>query len=229
LDEAREYANTIKSESTSDVVAILQLQNKLDMALGEAHGQAELLQSVHPDQGVRRAGELLEQEASTLSTEMSLDRDLYDAFAALEDKADTLDDGAKRLLTKTLRDFRRSGVDRDDETRARIRVLWDRITEVGQTFGRNIREDTRFIELDSVEKLSGLPEDFIKTHQPDENGKIKLTTDWADYFPIISYADDDSVRHALWEKKVTTAYPTNLSVLKELLNLRHTPAAQTTE
>ena len=70
---------------------------------------------------------------------------LYDVFAALD--AAGLDAAAARLLDKTLEDFRRAGVDRDDATRARLTEINERLTELDQDFGRNIRDDVRTVRV----------------------------------------------------------------------------------
>ena len=49
------------------------------------------------------------------------------------------------MLTLTLRDFRRAGVDQDESVRARIRELAERETEVAQEFSKNIRDGVRTI------------------------------------------------------------------------------------
>ena len=67
-----------------------------------------------------------------------LDPELYAVFAVLE--AARLDAAAARLLERTLRDFRRSGVDRDEATRARLRELSEKGLLLSQDFSKNIRE-----------------------------------------------------------------------------------------
>ena len=47
------------------------------------------------------------------------------------------------MLENALRDFRRAGVDRDDETRERLRALSERLTELEQAFSRGIRDGRR--------------------------------------------------------------------------------------
>ena len=69
------------------------------------------------------------------------------------------------LVEKSLRDFRRAGVDRDDATRARVRALRDELVRIGQEFGRNIRDDVRSCGVDPAE-LAGLPEDWLRAHPP---------------------------------------------------------------
>ena len=80
---------------------------ELDMAAS----QASLMENVHPDSTIRTVAEKLSQEASALSTELSLDRKVYDALSAIPTAG--LDAETKYYLEKTLRDFRLSGVDKD--------------------------------------------------------------------------------------------------------------------
>src|SRR5439155_1165475 len=83
--------------------------------------QASLIQNVHPDSGVRSAAEMASQKAEALSTEMSLNRKLYDALAAIDLAGANAE--TRYYVEKTLRDFRLAGVDKDDATRANIRTL----------------------------------------------------------------------------------------------------------
>ena len=103
---------------------------------------------------MRDACEAAEVEVDRFVTDLRQDRRLYDVFAALD--ASALDQVAARLLDKTLDDFRRAGVDLDDDTRARLSEINERLTAVGQEFGRNIRDDVRTVLL-PPERLAGLP------------------------------------------------------------------------
>ncbi len=111
------------------------LWNDVNLALSNAFAAASLLSNVHPDEAVRYRGERAEQDAQKLLTEIGLDRELFEVLDAVD--ATALDDGGRRVLTLALRDFRRAGVDQDDDVRARIRVLSERQTEVGQ----RVRQD----------------------------------------------------------------------------------------
>ena len=66
-----------------------------------------------------------------------------------------------RLREHVLRDFRRSGVDRDDAVRDRLREIAERLTVLDQDFGRAIRDDVRSIRV-RPEQLDGLPQDFSR-------------------------------------------------------------------
>ncbi len=193
------------------------LWNDVSLALSNAFAVAELLSNVHPDEAVRSRGERAEQDARKLLTEIGLDRELYDVLAAL-DPAE-LDEGGRRVLSLSLRDFRRAGVDQDEAVRDRIRALSERETEVAQEFSKNIRDGVRTVLLDP-EQLDGLPADYLEAHQPDENGKVAVTTEYPDYVPYMTFGKDRGARARLLHEFLNRAWPENDALLGELLRLR---------
>ena len=65
---------------------------------------------------MRAAAEKMSQEVSAFATELSLNRQVYDALAALDARSGRRRDHAT-TSRRTLRDFRLAGVDKDDATR----------------------------------------------------------------------------------------------------------------
>ena len=61
----------------------------------------------------------------------------------------------------------------------------------------------------------------MKSHQPDADGKITVSTDNTDYFPVLNYAKDENTRRAITELFNSRAYPANDVVFKKLLNERY--------
>ena len=181
--------------------------------------QPKFLSDVHPDGGMRDAGDTAYQAAERFQTELNLNRALYDAFAALDMSGE--DDETRYAVHKILRDFRLAGVDRDEATRARVRALRDEITAIGQEFDKNIREDERSIALDGPDALEGMPADYIAAHPPGPDGKIKITTSYPDAIPLIRYARRAEVRKRLQREFLDRAYPKNIDVLRKLLERRH--------
>ena len=229
--ELKEYAGRQISESQEILDGIIDCQgagspdttlrplNRIFIQLGDARRWIGLLRSVHPESHLRRAAEECEQEIARFFTELRLNRKLYSAVSACEPF--DLDRVGRRMLDHLLRDFHRSGVDRDEKTRAEVRKLHDELVELGQTFARNILSNVRSIELDGVEDLDGLPEDYISAHAPDARGKIRITTDYPDYNPFMSYARSGKWRERLYREFRRRAYPENLTVLEKILARRH--------
>lgn len=197
----------------------LKLYNQLQVHLDAMSSIPGLLSQVHPDLKVRDEAEKCEQIAHQFMTDLSLNRKLYDVFASMSSKK--LSKDAKRLLEKTLQDYKRSGIDKDGATRAKIKALEEELVVIGQNFSRNIRDDQRFIEVDPKIGLAGMPADFIQSHPAQPNGKVKITTDYPDFIPYMSYAEDTGARKELWTKYNQRGYPANEKVLKELIAKRH--------
>jgi thimet oligopeptidase len=185
-------------------------------ALSDAAARASLARNVHPDARLREAAERCEQEVDALATALSLDRRLYDALAAVDlAGADAVD---RWFVEKSLRDFRRAGVDKDEATRARVKALREELVRIGQEFGRNIREDVRRASF-APDELAGLPGDWLRARPPGADGKIAVTTDNVDYVPVVTYAARESTRETMWRLYRLRA-PQNLEVLATLLERR---------
>lgn len=180
---------------------------------------AGTLAAVHPDAGVRDAADACNQEMSGVLADFALSQPIYQRVSAVDLAAS--DPDTRRFVEKLLQSFRLAGVDRDDATRARIRQLNEEITAVGQAFDRNILEAVSYLELDSAAQLAGLPQDYIDAHAPGDNGKIRISTQYPDLFPFMSYADDDALRRQLSVLYNTRAHPANAEVLMRLVTLRH--------
>src|SRR5918911_1727311 len=80
--------------------------------LDAAGQQAGLMEEVHPDKNFRAAAEKIAQEVSAFSTDLSLNRAVYDALAAID--VSRADAETRYYVERTLRDFRLAGVDKDE-------------------------------------------------------------------------------------------------------------------
>jgi thimet oligopeptidase len=187
--------------------------------LNAAGSQAGLIQEVHPDAAIRAAAEKASQKTQALSTELSLNRGVYDALSALDLKG--ADDATRYYVEKTLRDFRLAGVDKDEATRKKIKALRDELVLIGQEFARNIRDDKRTVIANDVAELDGLPADYIARHKPGPDGKITLTIDYPDSLPVFSYAKNEDLRKRMYIAYNNRAYPQNMAVLDKMVAKRH--------
>ncbi len=206
-----------KAVTSVDPSRALMTDDLMRREIDRVRGAAGLLGSVHPDVGVQDAAEQCERDLEALGAEIRLDRAVYEALAATE--RSKIDRWAERSLDKTLRDFKRAGVDRDEATRAKLKKLSDDIIRVGQEFSRAIREDVRSIRVQPA-ALDGLPADFIASHPPDTDGRVTITTSYPDFFPVQRYAKRESVRRDLYLQYLNRGYPANDQYLAELLQLR---------
>jgi thimet oligopeptidase len=215
LQEAQKSIDRMLSETDKRTIEnTLAPYDEALLYLDAAGAQSELMQEVHPEENFRARAEKLSQKVAALSTEISVNREIFDALSAL-DLADA-DDETRYYVEKTLRNFRLAGVDKDAATREKIKALRDELVLIGQEFARNIRDDKREVVVENVSELTGLPQDFINSHQPDANGKIVLTIDYPDYVPVMTYAKSDDLRRRMYLAFNNRAYPQNMDALDRL-------------
>lgn len=196
----------------------LELYDELTTSISNMAARAGLAREVHPDPAFREACEAAEQKLEAFTVELAQNRAVYDALSSV--KTDSVDPAGAFWLFKTLRDFRRAGVDRDQATRDRVKALNETLVKLSQNFGRNIRDDARTVYA-RPDELAGLPADWLAAHPPQADGTIAVTTNTPDYVPVMTYATSVKLREALWKAYRTRAYPANIEVLKDLLARRY--------
>jgi len=222
LDEARRLVDQLKEDRPTQVMEVLRRWNDVTVAISNVASAASLFSEIHPVEAVRTRAEGAMQEVQKLDTDLSLDKDLYEIFAAVDPTG--LDALAARLLDKTLLDFRRAGVDRDDATRARVKELSERAIVVGQEFSKNIRDDVRTVKV-TPDRLDGLPQDWVDAHPAGDDGLVTLTTDYPDVIPFSTFGKDAATRRELRIAFLNRAYPANDALLKELFGIRREHAS----
>jgi thimet oligopeptidase len=218
LARARETLDRVIATKTPRTIEnTLRPYDDVLLELDAVGSQANLLENVHPDETTRKTAETISQKANTAATELSLNRGVYDAIAKLDVSADP---ETRYYVQRTLRDFRLSGVDKDEATRKRIQELNDELTIIGQEFSRNIRSDQRKVIAKNAAELDGLPADFMARHKPEADGTIVLTIEYPDSLPVFSYARNEDLRKRMYVEYNNRGYPANMEVLDRMIARR---------
>jgi thimet oligopeptidase len=186
--------------------------------LSAAGSLASLLDSVYPDKAVRDKARELTQTVAEAATALSLNQEVYQALAALA--VGSADSATAHYVEQTLLNYRLAGVDKDEATRAKVRELSDKATEISLFFAKNVQENTNRVQLEQASELDGLPEDYIRNHPPDAQGLITLTTDYPDMQPVMTFAHSADLRLRMFRAYNTRAYPANRQLLLDLLAVR---------
>ncbi|RPH64601.1 MAG: peptidase M3 [Acidobacteria bacterium] len=218
IAKAKAAADRFKAvDGSRDALASLEQYDTAIALLTDAASRASLARNVHPDESLRKAASDCESEVDKTSTELSLDRAMFSAMSKMDvSKADA---STRFYVQRSLRDFRRAGVDLEDAKRARIKTLREELVTLGQEFGRNVADDVRTLEVDPAD-LEGLPDDFRRAHPAGANGKVVLTTNNTDYQPFMTYARSSTARERFWKVYRLRGHPKNLPVLGRMLEAR---------
>lgn len=217
LDDVRALASEGDDKLTWDSTL-----GKLDaavLALRNGGDFPQLLAVAHPDQQVREAAKACEPKVDAFQTALYLDSQLASVFKRYAAKGEALSPERARLLEFTLRDYRRNGLDLDSAGQSRLRQLNEELSRLGQEFESNIASSDLSVEI-APEQLKGLPPSYVDSHKAGPNGKVKITTDYPDYFPFLQYADDRSAALALYKQFDNRGADKNVALLERILKLR---------
>ncbi len=179
---------------------------------------AQIVEEVHPNATFRDHATTMTTKVSDAQTALSLNQDVYRALASLD--MSHADAASQHYVQRQLLEFRLAGVDKDDATREKLKKLNTQLTNDESTFERNIADDQKSIETDAP-SLAGLPQDYLESHKPGPDGKIKITTAYPDIFPVLNYAKSDELRRTIWAAYETRAYPKNQAVLEDMMKVRY--------
>jgi thimet oligopeptidase len=193
--------------------------DRTQIALRNAGDFPSLMAVAHPDDGVRELAKGCEPKVDRLQTGMWLDAGLARVVKRYAAKKEPLTAPRARLLAHTLRDFRRNGLELDARGQARVREINEELTKLGQDFDANLAAS--HLSLDATPaQLDGLPKEWLASHQPDPAGKIQVSTDYPDYFPVLTYAKDRQVALDLYKLFDNRAADKNVAVLDRILLIR---------
>lgn len=145
-----------------------------------------------------------------------------------------LDGLEKRYLEKVMEGFIDSGADLPPEIKQRLEVINSELAVKTQKFGENVLDSTNAWELDleGDSRLGGIPETARQTFLTqakekglgsDESPVHRLTLQAPSMIPVLTYADDESLRKEVWQASITIGRGgdfDNTGLITEILKLR---------
>jgi oligopeptidase A len=194
-------------------------------------GIVEHLESVATTPELRDAYNAVLPSVSAFWSSISLREGLYRALAELEatPEAQTLDATRKRLLTKTLADFRRQGAQLAAADKEKLKEIDRELSVITTKFSQNVLDATNAFELviEDESRLSGLPESarVAAREAAEAKGKAgyRFTLQAPSVTAVLTYADDAELRKTIWtafNARGTEGEHDNRGLIGKLLELR---------
>ncbi|MCE0558339.1 oligopeptidase A [Motilimonas sp. E26] len=206
-------------------------------ALGQAWQAVAHMNAVVSNDELRAAHDGCLPLLSDFATFVGQHEGLYQAYREIRegDEYARLQPEQQKLIDDTLRDFSLSGIGLDAEKKARYGEVKKRLSELASQFSNNVLDATLAWQkqITDVNELSGLPESAIQAAQElakskDLDGYL-FTLDIPSYLPVLTYADNRSLREEMYQAFVTRASDQgphagqrdNSGIIDETLALRH--------
>ena len=217
LERARELLGAIEGVALDEVTVenILDAWDDAAIVIEDAFGPISLLNSVHPDMDVREACDVALIHESSFLTDAFQSERFYERVRRVAPKTIASREMQKQLLES----FEDSGVSLPVEQRQRFKEISDRLTELGQEFAKNIRENATRLSF-TAEECSGLPDAWLERVGRDASGNYVVGFDYPDYVPFLMNAHDENARRRYWVANTLRGTERNLAVLDEITALR---------
>ena len=216
---------------------LIQPLEDLDDQLSRAWSPVSHMNSVVNSDDLRKAYNACLPKLSEYATEMGQNQGLYEAYKFIKaaDEYQSLDMAQKKIIDNALRDFHLSGIDLDEDKKARYKEIKQRLSQLTTKYEENVLDATQAwnIHIEDKKRLSGLPESARAmakqtAEQKDKQGWL-FTLDFPSYYAVMTYADDRELRAELHQAYVTRASDQgpnkgqwdNTEVMEEILALRH--------
>lgn len=179
-----------------------------------------ILGYVSPNEELRNEALKCEEQVSEYLSAFALRQGTYKALKELRRKyVWRLASYEQRFLNEAIQDFELQGIQLDAEKRAKLEDINAQISKLSIEFSKNIREDASTVTFTSQE-LTGLPETVLERLDRNEDNTYTLKTDYPTYDGVMKYAELSETRQKYNEAFRNRAYPANIELLKEILNLK---------
>ena len=205
--------------------------------LNRAWGPVGHLNAVMNSEALRAAYNACLPKLSAYYTEYNQNEALYRATQAIRDGDEfaRLDAAQRKVIDDSLRDFRLAGIALPAEKKARYGEIVQELSLLGAKFSEHVLDATQAwsLHLDSENRLAGLPASALGLARQAAVARgldgWLLTLEFPSYQPVMSYAQDRSLRESLYFAYATRAagnFPAgaqwdNTAVVGRILELRH--------
>ncbi|WP_168014992.1 oligopeptidase A [Halomonas salinarum] len=209
----------------------------LNDRLSQAWSPVSHLNGTMNSQALREAYQACIGKLSEYSTWLGQHAGLFRAFQALRQSPafGDLSEAQQRSIDNTLRDFRLAGVDLPEAQKRRYGEIQARLSELANTYSNQLLDATQAWHKDVVDEdvLAGLPQSALDTLKANAEAKgiegYRITLDFPSFFPVMTHAQDRSLREEVYTAFVTRASDVgpnasefdNAPVMEETLALRH--------
>ena len=212
LAEGRATVAAVQHASPSWDAFVAPLED-VNERIARAWGQVSHLHAVLDSKALREAYNANLPKLTQYWTELGQNEALFAGYKALRESTQfaSLAPPRQKMIDNALRDFRLSGADLPAEKKRRFAEIQEELSRLGAKFSENLLDATNAYSL-LVEPsgTSGIPADVLEAAREaaGKDGKAeqyKFTLHAPSYIPVMQYADDRTLREAMYRASTTRA------------------------
>lgn len=213
LPENRTFLNTVYA------------LERCDDSFESAFSKMGLLAETSTKKIVRDAATKVLSEVSEKAVDIEYDRGLFVAMLEyyegnFRDEKKQLRKEDIKLLEETIREYRRMGFDLPLPKQKRLKQLLKKSSILSIAFKKNINDYQDYI-LCTKEELDGMSDNYIAALPRHTDGSYIISLQYPHILPFMGEAKNRAKREELSLKNLKKGGKKNMSILKELVSIRH--------
>ncbi|MFI3256030.1 MAG: M3 family metallopeptidase [Psittacicella sp.] len=236
LEESKEQVLKLLQNKTftwSNFVAPI---DEKSSAFSEYFSPISHLDAVKNTEELRKAIEEILPLSSEYSTWFGQNKDLFNAYQSIANSEEfkSYSPARKKAIENTLRGFKHSGVNLEEEKQKQYAKISLRLSELSHKFSNNVMDSTMKWEkiITDVENLKGLPKNVLEAMKQNAKSKeiegYRVTLDYPILGPILTYCENESLREEIYIAYNTRASDQgplkgefdNTQIIEEILKLK---------
>src|SRR5437867_11858850 len=184
-----------------------------------------LIKETSTDAALRDAATDAVKELEEWSIGVEYREDVYRAVKAYADKKPKLKGEDAKLLSETMRDYRRAGFDLPKAERDEVERLRKELSRLTTDYESNITKAQKAVKFTKAE-LEGVPDSFLEQSKTGEDEfTVRANITWH-FQTVMENATREEIRKRLQFEHDTLARAENIPLLEKILPLRDTIAAK---
>lgn len=198
--------------------------------------EIDYLISVTKNEALEEAFESVLPILSKYDAESGQDKDMFNCVKSML-KIDNLDDIQKRIINNSIKGFKISGLDLNNEDRSLFNKYNEELSLLSNEFSKNVKSSTDTWEKvitnkDDLDGITSVDIDRFKTQaqKKDIDGYL-ITLQYPDVFSILAYSENEMLRKEVFIafNSVSSEYLNNgdfdnKEIISKIMKLRHAKA-----
>jgi Zn-dependent oligopeptidase len=181
-----------------------------------------LIAETHPDSLMRTAADGARKKLEEWNVGLDYREDVFNAIKAFASKKPKLTGEDGRLLARTLREFRRAGMQMPSHEREQIKQLRRELSRLAAQFESNLIVAKAPVVFTKAE-LDGVPEEFLASPAiriDDDHYRVMADATWQ-YNIVEDCARSEATRKRLYVAHDSLAQEKNVPLINQMLALRN--------
>jgi len=185
------------------------------------------MKNFHQSEEIRECCSDIDSELEQYNINNNMRKDIYNAYKyyytnTYPNELYKLTDEQKNYIKDTMNDFKKLGMELDDESYNRVKEIKNELSELTSSYELNVDNYSREFFF-TPEQIDGLPQSYIDERKT-ADGKIKVTLQYPDYNPLMEYCKDRTIRRMMNYEYKRRAYDTNIEIAEKVFKLKQEQA-----